>query len=635
MGFVAILATTRSAGAVWYTRALTLQQPDDALTLGRLFGTSVASVGSNVLVGAPGSALIPASAAYLFDGSSGALLKTFTNPNASADDLFGQSVSAVGGNVLVGAPGDNTGAPHAGAAYLFEASTGVLLRSFQKPIVTPEDDFGYSVVGFGSDVLVGAPRDDTGAFQTGAVYLFDGSTGALRRRFLDPNPATGNKFGHALTVAGSNVLVGAPGDDAAGPDAGAAYLFDGATGDLLHTFQSPTDSVGTGFGQSVSALGDAVLVGRAGAAHLFDGSTGDHLRTFLTPAPSNLFDFFGESVAAVGGNVLVGAPGLFSRAVYLFDPGTGAVLQTLQTLQALAYDLGRSVAAIDDNIIVGATYNGGAAYVFDLCGNGVLTAGEQCDDGNTLDGDCCSSHCQFEPTGNLCDDGNDCTVADECINGVCVGNSMTCSDGIVQVECGETCDDGNLVNGDGCDSHCHLETGAPTATVTPGSAPTPTQIAAPTPSPTPTAELAPFSKAARKCQSAIAAQSRAFVGVAHHQLQKCLDLILTGIADGKTARLDANCRNALDPEDSASLLSRARAKVLSQVATKCKGITSTDINSPCNGASTTIAEVANCILDQHAVSVSNMVAVEYRDTCGLLSVFNFSAPFAALCTGGP
>lgn len=44
------------------------------------------------------------------------------------------------------------------------------------------------------------------------------------------------------------------------------------------------------------------------------------------------------------------------------------------------------------------------------CGDGVLGAGEVCDDGNPFDGDCCSSTCQFEPQGQLCaDDGNPCT----------------------------------------------------------------------------------------------------------------------------------------------------------------------------------------------------------------------------------
>jgi len=57
---------------------------------------------------------------------------------------------------------------------------------------------------------------------------------------------------------------------------------------------------------------------------------------------------------------------------------------------------------------------GGAA-----CGNGLLDAFEDCDDGNTIDGDCCSSTCRFEPTGSSCDDGDACTLADACDQGVC------------------------------------------------------------------------------------------------------------------------------------------------------------------------------------------------------------------------
>jgi cysteine-rich repeat protein len=55
------------------------------------------------------------------------------------------------------------------------------------------------------------------------------------------------------------------------------------------------------------------------------------------------------------------------------------------------------------------------------CGNGVLDPGEQCDDGNLVDGDCCNALCQFETAGSPCDDGEPCTV-DACnASGVCVG----------------------------------------------------------------------------------------------------------------------------------------------------------------------------------------------------------------------
>lgn len=66
------------------------------------------------------------------------------------------------------------------------------------------------------------------------------------------------------------------------------------------------------------------------------------------------------------------------------------------------------------------------------CGDGVLETYEQCDDGNTANGDCCSSTCKFEPAGSSCSDGQFCTVADTCNGtGTCVGGSpRDCSDGV-------------------------------------------------------------------------------------------------------------------------------------------------------------------------------------------------------------
>jgi cysteine-rich repeat protein len=59
------------------------------------------------------------------------------------------------------------------------------------------------------------------------------------------------------------------------------------------------------------------------------------------------------------------------------------------------------------------------------CGNSVLDPGEQCDDGNNVDGDTgCDSNCTFTACGN----------------------------GILTT--GEECDDGNLLDGDGCSSTC-------------------------------------------------------------------------------------------------------------------------------------------------------------------------------------
>ncbi len=74
-----------------------------------------------------------------------------------------------------------------------------------------------------------------------------------------------------------------------------------------------------------------------------------------------------------------------------------------------------------------------------VCGNSVLESGEDCDDGNVVDGDCCSSGCSFEV--GSCDDGDACSVGDTCDGaGTCVAGSAP------------DCDDGNLCTRDTCDS---------------------------------------------------------------------------------------------------------------------------------------------------------------------------------------
>ena len=55
------------------------------------------------------------------------------------------------------------------------------------------------------------------------------------------------------------------------------------------------------------------------------------------------------------------------------------------------------------------------------CGNGVVDAGEDCDDGNTIPGDGCETDCTWSCALDAdCDDGNSCTGAETCPDHVCV-----------------------------------------------------------------------------------------------------------------------------------------------------------------------------------------------------------------------
>ncbi len=103
------------------------------------------------------------------------------------------------------------------------------------------------------------------------------------------------------------------------------------------------------------------------------------------------------------------------------------------------------------------------------CGDGVLDAGEACDDGNLDNTDGCNAACQpsgcgdgFTAGSEACDDGN--AVDTDACPSTCT--LPVCGDGFAETNV-EGCDDGNAVDGDGCDTNC-LETACGNDIVTSG-----------------------------------------------------------------------------------------------------------------------------------------------------------------------
>jgi cysteine-rich repeat protein len=159
-------------------------------------------------------------------------------------------------------------------------------------------------------------------------------------------------------------------------------------------------------------------------------------------------------------------------AVFTRNPTTGALTFTeiqrdgVASANALNGIRSLAIAPTGSHLYTGAQIDDAVStFQVTLCGDSLIDPGEECDDGNTSDGDCCSSLCQFESTGSACvDDGNACTD-DKCNGtGTCLhpNNTLACDDASACTSsdtcsggsCAGTpvnCDDSNLCTDDSCD----------------------------------------------------------------------------------------------------------------------------------------------------------------------------------------
>ena len=114
----------------------------------------------------------------------------------------------------------------------------------------------------------------------GAAYLVDMSDGSIAATIKNPTPALGDVFGASVAAVGTNILIGAMGDDTAASNAGAAYLFD-RSGNVLTSYFSPKSGINQYFGNAVASLVDNPVVGeyygsrlgtRSGSVYVFDAT---------------------------------------------------------------------------------------------------------------------------------------------------------------------------------------------------------------------------------------------------------------------------------------------------------------------------------------------------------------------------
>ena len=285
-----------------------------------LFGLSVSLTPDYVIVGAPrgkGALRRSMGSVTVFDRNTGESRQVIVSPNQSAA-AFGHAVAARDGLVAIGDPGASTMTDfEVGEAYLVDAITGEVLRTFVSPYAENRnaDGFGHAVTFLGSILAVSAPLGGTG--DHGQVFLFDWESGRLKRTLVSPDPQTNEYFGWALASDAELLVVGALGRGSTQPEAGVVYLYT-KTGEFLRTLEAPEPGKGDHFGEAVALLPEHVIVGApghdaagidAGSIFAFDRKTGTLQYMIANPSETTgVADLFGLSLSGAGRDLVVGSP---------------------------------------------------------------------------------------------------------------------------------------------------------------------------------------------------------------------------------------------------------------------------------------------------------------------------------------
>ncbi|MBI3450677.1 MAG: FG-GAP repeat protein [Acidobacteria bacterium] len=217
----------------------------------------------------------------------------------AADDQFGWIARDAGDvdrdgahDVVTSAPTKAIGGASAGRVYLYSSRSGRLLWKVDG---APGDQLGMGVEGAGDTNHDGVPDIIASAPGAGKAYIYSGADGRVLQTLT--GEAKGDIFGRHVAGVGdvdhdgcADVIVGAPGNAAAGAGAGRAYVYSGKDGHTLLTLtgEGPGDSFGSTVGGATDARGTFILVGAAAAGPRKTGRT--YVYEALASKPSFVID---------------------------------------------------------------------------------------------------------------------------------------------------------------------------------------------------------------------------------------------------------------------------------------------------------------------------------------------------------
>ncbi|WP_417389767.1 Calx-beta domain-containing protein [Gimesia sp.] len=310
-------------------------------SVGARFGTSVAIDGDTIVIGARQASLnvyhTGAVFVYTRVGSDWKTqppeMEILTTPLNTNAVYFGDAVSIYENTIVVGVPGDSSGASSGGVAYIYE-KTGSSWSTADVRKLIPSDpaantDFGVAVSIYDDLLVVGDSRNAAHGSNSGAVYIYTRSgdswidTAPAETKLTASDAGSNSYFGGSVSTNGSEIVVGSHQAQEHGTGTGAAYLYsrNGADWSTL-----PPDEIkltGTAaydyFGTSVSLSDQRLVVGAPGAGdagsifiYTKEGATWDTGTMTETVETINSTESlsYGDTVAISGGTIAVGVPGI-------------------------------------------------------------------------------------------------------------------------------------------------------------------------------------------------------------------------------------------------------------------------------------------------------------------------------------
>ncbi len=336
------------------------------------FGSAVAVDGDVIAVGAPlkeVGGVTQQGLVYIYerdpaDPDNWLLVTTKTDFTIGTFSNFGDVIDLDGDQLIVGAPSaDIYGVSGAGAAYIYGRDQGgssnwgqiVRLRDSGGDI---QDNFGSSVALQGDRAVVGSSRADVEERHEneGAAFVFErdfagpGVWGQVAR-LIAPDPQGSARFGDAVTIDGSILVVGAYG----------------------HSYIPP------------SWPPDGTPIWSYGEAYVFEESSAGAndwaLAATLKASDWASNDFFGNDVAVNGATVVIGAPMVDAGphpdqgAIYRYGRDTGGVdawgeIDKTLPGQGLTNDYFGDIVIMEGSTIVVSSYGSdagqGVVYVIDV-----------------------------------------------------------------------------------------------------------------------------------------------------------------------------------------------------------------------------------------------------------------------------